>query len=207
MAYWKDYTIMGALEMDFANDKKVKNLSSEYLFGPSLLVAPVTTYGERTKEVYLPAGGGWYDLYSGKYFEGGKTVAAEAPLGRIPLFVREGSIIPVGPDIQYAEEETGKPVTLYVYTGNDADFTLYDDENDNNDYQKGMCSRISIEYQESTGKLSIGPTDGNYPGMLSKRTFRIVWIGKSSPQAFLSENTGMQNATYLGKTITITKNK
>jgi len=207
MVYWKDYTIMRALEMDFAGDRKVENLSSEYMFGPSLLVSPVTTYRERTKEVYLPGSSGWYDFYSGKYYDGGQTVVVDAPLNEIPLFVREGSIIPAGPDIQYAEERTDQPITLYVFTGSDAEFTLYEDENDNNDYQKGSCSMIPIRYNELNGTLTVGPTKGNYPGRPAKRKFQIVWIGKETPLSLLSENIKPQGVTYENESIVVTKGK
>jgi len=207
MVYWRDYTIMRALAMDFPYDKNVENLSKEYMLGPSLLVAPVTVYRERTKEIYLPTGSGWYDFYTGKYYDGGQTVMVEAPLDKIPLFVREGSIIPIGPEVQYAEEKTDGRITLYVWTGKDVGFTLYEDENENNDYQKGICSMIPIRYDEKSGKLSIGPTEGSYPMMPAKRTFRIVWIGKETRQPFLSKNVNAQVVTYRNKSITVTKNK
>jgi alpha-D-xyloside xylohydrolase len=207
MVYWKDYTIMRALEMEFSDDKNVENLFSEYMFGPSLLVAPVTTYRDRTKEIYLPAGCGWYDLYTGEYYDGGKTVTVTAPLDKIPIFVREGSIIPVGPEIQYAEDKTDKPITLYVYAGKDAEFTLYEDENNNNDYGKGTCTMIPVHYDSESGELSIGPTKGSYPGMPEKRTFLVAWIGKENPRPFLSKNVKTQVVTYKNEMITVTKGK
>ena len=205
MVYWNNYTMMRALEMDFPHDQNVVNLSNEYMFGPSLLVAPVTTYRERAKVVYLPTGCGWYDLYTGKYFDGGRTMTAEAPLDKIPLFIREGSIIPVGGEIQYAEQET--EVTLYVYTGKDAEFTLYEDENENNDYEKGICAMIPIRYDNQSGKLSIGPTKGSYPGMPKERNFGIVWMGKENPESFLSENVKVQAVTYKNELIEVTRSK
>lgn len=207
MVYWKDYTIMRALEMDFAGDKNVENLSSEYMFGPSLLVAPVTTYKERTKEIYLPAGCGWYDFYSGKHYDGGQNVTIDAPLDKIPMFVEEGSIIPVGPEIQYAEEKTDGKLTLYVYTGKDAQFDLYEDENETNGYQKNLCATIPIRYNERNEKLSIGPTKGSYPDMPAKRTIQIVWVGKDTLQAFLSKDAKVHVVTYRNKAITVTKTK
>ncbi len=207
MVYLKNYTMMRALEMDFPSDKNVENLSNEYMFGPSLLVAPVTTYKDRTKEVYLPDGSGWYDFYTGKHYDGGKSITAQAPLDKIPLFVREGSIIPVGPEIQYAEEKTDGTITLYVYEGKDAEFTLYEDENENNDYEKGIYSEIQIHYDNSSGELSISAPAGFYPGMPANRTFRIVWIGKESPHPFLSESTKSQAVIYKNKSMTIKKVK
>jgi len=205
MVYWKDYTMMRALEMDFASDKKVENLSDEYMFGTSILVAPVTTYKERKKEVYLPGGNGWYDFYTGKYYEGGQTFTADAPLDKIPLFIREGSIIPAGPEIQFAEEKNDGAITLYIYTGRDAEFTLYEDQNETNDYQKKIYAMIPIRYEVRSGKLIIGPTKGSYPGLPAKRTIQIVWIGKGTPQAFLSKDARPQVATYQNKAITVTE--
>ncbi|HQT92361.1 MAG TPA: glycoside hydrolase family 31 protein, partial [Candidatus Kryptobacter bacterium] len=132
MTYFRNYTIMRALVMDFESDKNVENMSDEYMFGPAFLVAPVTIYKARTKEVYLPAGSGWYDFYTGKYLKGGEKINTEAPLGEMPLFVREGSIIPTGPEIQYAEEKTNGGITLHVYAGRDGYFTFYEDENNDN---------------------------------------------------------------------------
>ena len=205
MVYWRNYTMMRALEMDFPYDRNVENLSDEYMLGPSLLVAPVTTYEQRTKEVYLPEGCGWYDFYSGKFYDGGQTVTVEAPLSKIPLFVREGSIIPVGPDVQYAEEKTNGAITLYVCAGNNAELTLYEDGNDNNDYQKGICSMIPIRYDDRSGELSIGPTEGSYPGIYATRIFRVVWIGKEAPHPLLSKNLKFQLVTYKNKSVTVTK--
>ena len=198
---------MRALVMDFDSDKNVTDISNEYMFGPSLLVAPVTSYKERTKDVYLPSGCGWFDFYSGKYFSGGQKVNVQAPLNKIPLFIKEGSIIPVGPEIQYAEQKPDTGITLYVYTGKNASFTLYDDQNNNNDYKSGSYSMISFNYNEKEGKLTIGEPKGTYKGMPSKRTFQIVWIDKNEPKAFLS---GMRKGTkvnYLNRKLELNKNR
>jgi alpha-D-xyloside xylohydrolase len=196
MVYFDDYTIMRALVMDFPNDENVKNISTEYMFGPSILVAPVTEYKERKKEIYLPSGYGWYDLYTGKYYEGGRTITVDAPLNRIPLFVKEGSIIPAGPEIQYAEEGNDGKLTLYVYGDKNAEFTLYEDENENNNYQNGVCSMIPIRYDARNQSVSIGPTKGTYPGMLSKRTFKIVFISKRAPRPFLTPSASAKSVSY-----------
>jgi alpha-D-xyloside xylohydrolase len=111
LTYYNDYTIMRAMEMDFGYDENVKNIGDQYMFGPSFLVAPVYRYKARTREVYLPKSCGWYDFYSGKYFSGGQVIEAEAPYERIPLFVKEGSVIPVGPAIQYTDEKPADPIT------------------------------------------------------------------------------------------------
>ncbi len=199
MVYWKDYTIMRALEMDFSDDKNVENLSDEYMFGPSLLVAPVTTYKERTKNVYLPSACGWYDFHTGKHYVGGQTVTAQASLDKIPLFVRQGSIIPVGPQIQYAEEKTDGTITLYVYAGKNAEFTLYEDENENNDFQKGMYSTIDFKWDEATQILTIGRRNGSFAGMIGNRSFNIVIISKEEPAAFGAVTKSARSVSYDGK--------
>ncbi|MDE2447785.1 MAG: DUF4968 domain-containing protein, partial [Gammaproteobacteria bacterium] len=122
---WRDdSTIMRGLEMDFASDPKVRDIADEYMFGPAFLVSPVYEYQARTREVYLPAGTLWYDFYSNRTFQGGQRIAAAAPLARMPLFVRAGSIVPVGPAIQYTGEKPDAPLTLLVYTGANGHFTL-----------------------------------------------------------------------------------
>ncbi len=184
MVYFKNYTIMRALVMDFASDPRVTDLDDEYMFGPALLVAPVTEYKARTKEVYFPKGTGWYDFYTGQHFKGGERVSVEAPLNEIPLFVREGSIIPAGPAIQYAEERTKGDLTLHVYSGADGKFTLYEDENDNNDYRNGIHSTIEFLWDQAKQTLTIGRRTGEFPGMLRDRTFGIVVVSPGRPSGF-----------------------
>jgi alpha-D-xyloside xylohydrolase len=176
--YLNDYTPMRALAMDFASDKNVLDIGSEYMLGPAFLVAPVTTYKAKTKDVYLPANNGWYDLYTGKYFDGGKSITASAPYERIPVFVKAGSIVPAGPELQYALEKPADPITLYVFTGADASFTLYEDEGVNNNYEKGAYATIQFRYSEADKTLTVGRREGTFTGMLTKRKFEIVWISK-----------------------------
>jgi alpha-D-xyloside xylohydrolase len=176
-----DYTIMRPLVMDFGSDAKVLNIGDQYMFGPALLVNPVTEYKARTRSVYLPAGNGWYDFRSGDYFEGGQTIRADAPYSVIPLFVKAGSLIPCGPEIQYTTEKQADTLRLFVYTGTDGNFNLYEDENINNNYKKGEFSIIPIQYQEKERTLTIGKRQGTFPGMLYDRTIEIVRIGKEKP--------------------------
>lgn len=175
-----NYTIMRALVMDFGYDKKVLNVGDQFMFGPSMLINPVTEYKARTRSVYLPEGTGWYDLKTGKYFKGGQTIKADAPYTDIPIFVKEGSIIPCGPEIQYAAEKAADPIRIFVYTGRDASFTLYEDENTNYSYEKGKFSTIQFSYDEKNGEFTIGERKGDFPGMLLTRSFEIVWIGKDN---------------------------
>jgi alpha-D-xyloside xylohydrolase len=142
MVTQKDYTIMRALVMDFGQDKKVLTIGDQYMFGPALLVNPVTEYKVRTRKVYLPAGSGWYDLKSGQYHKGRQAIQADAPYTDIPLFVKAGSILPCGPEIQHTEEKPADPIRLFVYTGGDGSFTLYEDENVNYNYEQGKFAII-----------------------------------------------------------------
>ncbi len=181
MVTQKDYTIMRALVMDFGQDKNVLNIGNQYMFGPALLVNPVTEYKVRTRKVYLPAGSGWYDLKSGQYYKGGQTIQADAPYTEIPVLVKAGSILPCGPEIQYADEKAADPIRLFVYTGGDGAFTLYEDENVNYNYEQGKFAMIPLRYSEKDRVLTIGKRQGEFPGMLQTRTFEIIWIGEEKP--------------------------
>jgi alpha-D-xyloside xylohydrolase len=176
-----DYTIMRGLAMDFGADTSVLNIDDQFMFGPSLLINPVSEYKARTRNVYLPDKYGWYDLFSGEFHKGGQLIEADAPLSHMPVFVKSGSIIPFGPEIQYSTEKPADPVTLYIYTGQDAVFTLYEDENINNNYEKGDYSLIPLTYKESDHTLTIGARKGEFKGMMKNRTFRIVFVSESKP--------------------------
>jgi alpha-D-xyloside xylohydrolase len=168
--------------MDFPGDRKAWNVADQYLFGPSLLVAPVTEFKARERQVYLPAGTGWYDFYSGRMETGGRTIRAAAPYERMPLFVRAGSILPVGPEMQYAREKVGAPVTLNVYTGADGSFSLYEDDGVSRQYLNGAFARVPIRYDERTGTLTIGAREGSYPGMVANRTIHVRWTTPKQPR-------------------------
>lgn len=184
MTHFEDYTIMRPLVMDFAADARVNNVGDQFMFGPALMVAPVYEYGARTRSMYFPAGTGWYDFYTGKYTEGGQQQTVDAPYERIPLYVRAGSILPVGPDMQYTDERPADEITLFVYAGKDASFTLYEDEGTNYNYEKGQYTKIPFLYCNTSNELVIGDRQGDFPGMLKERTFRIVIVSKEKPQPF-----------------------
>lgn len=184
MTWFKDYTIMRPLVMDFPADTTVHNIGDQYMFGPSLLVSPVYKYEERKREVYFPQSAGWYDFYTGKFQTGGKRTMVDAPYERIPLFVRAGSIIPFGPEMQYADEKPADYIKLYVYQGADAAFSLYEDENVNYNYEQGRYSVIPMTYNETTRQLTIGKRQGEFDGMLKERTFEIVNVNSGCPKAF-----------------------
>jgi len=198
MTWFNDYTIMRPLVMDFNGDKEVKNIGDEYMFGPSLMVAPVYKYRARSREVYLPEQNGWYELYSGKYLTGGQRINADAPYERMPLFVREGTILPIGPDLQYTNEKPADPITLFIYTGRDCDFTLYEDEGTNYNYEKGDYSNIRFSYDEKKRELTIDERKGEFSGMLKSRIFNVVFIDRDRPLSFDPNAVPEMTITYEG---------
>ncbi|WP_274950298.1 TIM-barrel domain-containing protein [Bacteroides cutis] len=184
MTYFNDYTIMRPLVMDFTADVNVNNIGDQFMFGPAIMVAPVYEYGARSREMYFPAGNGWYDFYSGKYIDGRQRLTVDAPYERIPLYIREGAIIPYGPDMQYNNEKPASEITLYVYGGKDGSFTLYEDEGVNYNYEEGAYATISFIYNDAEGVLTIGDRTGEFPGMLKERSFNIVKVDKNRSQPF-----------------------
>ena len=184
MTYFNDYTIMRPLVMDFAADANVNDVSDQFMFGPAIMVAPVYEYGAHSRKMYFPAGSGWYDFYSGKYIDGGQTSTVAAPYERIPLYVREGAVIPYGPDVQYSDEKQASEITLYVYAGKDGAFALYEDEGVNYNYEKGAYATIPFTYNDVESTLTIGDRMGEFPGMLKERTFNVVKVSKDQPQPF-----------------------
>jgi alpha-D-xyloside xylohydrolase len=199
----RDGTIMRGLAMDFAGDKAALDVRDQYLFGRAFLVAPVYKHKARSRPVYLPAGADWYDFNSGRKLAGGQTVEAAAPLSRMPLYVRAGSIVPVGGTIQHSAEAPGQPLTLFVFTGTDGNFELYEDDGISYGYEKGEFSRIPFRYDAAKGTLSIGARSGSFAGMPEERTFRVRWIkdGGKAP----AELDGAVDATveYKGAEVTV----
>jgi alpha-D-xyloside xylohydrolase len=203
MVTHEGYTIMRALVMDFPNDPKVRNIGHQFMFGPALLVNPVTEYKARFANVYLPASNRWYELKGGRYFEGGRMIEADAPYSDIPVFVREGSIVPFGPPIQYSTDKPADPIRLMIYTGRSGSFTLYEDENVNNNYRNGAFSRIPLSYSETKHTLTIGARQGDFPGMLRKRTFEVVWVSPQRPVALDLEAAPAASVSYDGKRVAV----
>lgn len=181
-------TLLRAVALDYPSDTATHDLSDQFLFGPAILVCPVTTpmyYGRnstpitnaaRTRSVYLPAGNNWIDFNSGVTHGGGRKIVADAPLDTIPLFVRAGSIIPFGPVLQYSTEKSADPVELRVYPGADGAFTLYEDEGDGYRYEDEVYSTIPMTWDDKARTLTIGARRGAFPGMLKERLFRIVLV-------------------------------
>lgn len=202
MTWLKDYTIMRPLVMDFTADANVNSIGDQYMFGPALMVCPVYTYKARSRKVYFPKAEGWYDFYSGKFLQGGVERSVDAPYERMPLYVRAGSILPVGPDMEYTEQKKADPVTLYVYAGKDGTFTLYEDEGTNYNYEKGAYATIPFSYNNATGTLTIGNRKGQFKGMATQRTFKVVLVSPSSPTGYGQENNA-KTIRYNGKKLTI----
>jgi alpha-D-xyloside xylohydrolase len=173
------YTMMRALPMDFRADKNALAISDEYMFGPAFLVAPVTEPKATMRKVWLPAGTSWVNFWTGDELDGGREIETPAPLDQMPLFVRAGSIVPLGPSVQYASEKPADPIELRVYPGADGAFTLYEDEGDNYNYERGVFTTIPISWNDKAQMLTIGGRAGEYPGMLKARTFRVVWVAEN----------------------------
>lgn len=199
--WMNDYTIMRGLAMDFGADKNVENIGDQYMFGNALMICPVYEYKARSREVYFPAGTGWYNLYDGKYTRGGQKLHVQAPYNRMPVFVAAGSIIPTGELIQNTKQ-VQKDLTIYVYGGKDGSFTLYEDEGSSYDYEKGNYSLIPFTYNDKKRTLTVGERKGEYNGLIKDRTIRIVYITKQKADS--PDTTAGQKINYSGKKIVLT---
>src|ERR1044072_9153425 len=207
-------SMMRGLVMDFPKDKKALDLNDEYMFGKSLLVSPVTNAmyvkagaedfsATGSKETYLPAGVDWYDFWTAERFSGGNKVSRQTPLEIIPLYVKAGSVIPVGPSVQYAEEKKWDNLEIKVYPGANGQFVLYEDENDNYNYEKGVYATITFNWDDKKRTRTIGDRAGSCPGMLEKRTFHVVMAGNGKG---IGENTADQPdkaVSYPGKKMAV----
>lgn len=200
-------SFMRALVMDFANDKKVWDMNNQYMFGKSILVAPVIeaqytpetivkvneTDGwdrdqtiaqekstvvdftsKKSKTLYLPEGSIWYDFWTNEKFIGGQEITKETSIDIIPLYIRAGSILPIGPPVQYATEKKWEDIEIRIYPGSNGSFTLYEDENDNYNYEKGIYSTIKFDWNDASKTLTISNREGDFPGMLKSRQFRLI---------------------------------
>jgi len=197
-------TFMRPLVMDFPNDPQVAAIGDQYLFGPSLLVTPVTAAAQTTRSVYVPATSApWFDFWTGESVLAGQRVEAKAQIETLPLFVRPGSIIPMGPTLQYSSEKPADPIELRVYRGADGKFTLYEDEGDSYDYEKGKFATIPIAWNESAQTLEIGKRSGDFPGMLKDRTFHIVWVSKDHGAGVAAAESPDVVTRYTGKSVKI----
>jgi alpha-xylosidase len=209
-----NYTITRALAFDFASDTQIADLKDEFMFGPAFLVAPVTTpmyYSvdsqplenvAKTRQVYLPDGANWIDFWTGKKYKGGQRVTMEATIDRIPLLVRQGAIVPMGPVVQYTSEKKDAAWEIRIYPGADSSFTVYEDEGDNYNYEKGACSNFEIKWDDKKKLLTISDRKGNYPGMTQCRNLRLVKVDKNAGIG-VEESTGGKIVKYEGKQLKI----
>jgi alpha-D-xyloside xylohydrolase len=198
------YTIMRPLVFDFQNDTKVYGISDQYMFGPALLVNPVTAMGATSRSVYLPAGT-WYDFWTGSTSAGGGTSTASAPLSQIPICVRAGAIVPMAPMIQYAMQ-SADPLEIRVYRGQDGAFTLYEDEGDSYNYETGKYAQIPITWTESAKTLTIGARTGSFTGMLATRTLNVVFVGSNHGNGVGVTAAPDKVVSYVGSQIAVTSN-
>jgi alpha-D-xyloside xylohydrolase len=181
-----DYTIMRALPFDFRNDKNTYNIDDQYMFGPSIMVCPVTkpmyyskdsvplTGIEQKRSVYLPEGCNWYDFWTGERYKGGQTIQTPAPLDIMPLFIRSGSVIPLGPAVQYSSENPGAAIELRVYGKDKGSFLLYEDEGDGYGYEENKYATTVINWDGKENKVCIGGRSGSFNGMHESREYRII---------------------------------
>ena len=167
------------------------------------MACPVGYYKARNRSVYFPKQTGWYDLYTGEHINGGQRMVVDAPYERIPVFVREGAIIPFGPEMEWSDEKPAELINLYVYAGQDGEFQLYEDEGTNYNYEKGQYATIQISYDDQTKTVSFGKREGKFPGMLQKRRFNVVLVTPDEPRALdLNEPEG-RLVEYSGKALNV----
>jgi len=194
-------TMMRPLVMDFRSDAAARTITDQYMFGPAFLVNPVLEHKARSRSVYLPAGSTWYDFWTGKRLSGAATVTADAPLETMPLFVRAGSIVPVGPDQQYIGQQSRDALTLYVYAGQDGRFSLYEDDGGTYGYERGQFSRIPMSWSDATRTLTLGARAGSFPGMPASRTFNVVLVTPSTPAGYAGAGAAGRPVRYTGQAV------
>ena len=201
--YQEDGSMLRGLAMDFPGDSRVFSINDQFLFGPALLVNPVTEKGVQSRSLYLPAGSTWYDFYTGRAEAGGREIRAAAPYERVPLYVKAGSIVPVGPDLQYTGEKKPDPLTLWVYAGADGTFTLYEDEGSNNRYEKGEFTTLQMTYNDREKMLTLGSRQGSYPEMVKDRSFQVILVSPENASGFDSVKTRVKTIKYKGNEMKI----
>lgn len=204
MVHLKDYTMMRGLVMDFNGDEKVLDIKDQWMFGPALMACPVGEYQKYSREVYLPKQKGWYDFYTGAYHAGGQTIVADAPYDKIPVFIPEGAILPIGPEMQWSDEKKPELIDLYVYAGKDGSYTLYEDEGTNYNYEKGKYAVIDFKYDDARKQVTIGARKGSFDGMLQKRRFNIILVDQKKQQGVnLAKSPKGKVVKYAGQAMTV----
>ncbi len=204
MVHFKDYTMMRGLVMDFNGDDNVYDIKDQWMFGPALMACPVGEYQKYSRNVYLPKQKGWYDFYTGKHYAGGQTIVADAPFDKIPVFVPEGSILPVGPEMEWSDQKKAELIDLYVYAGKDGSYTLYEDEGTNYNYEKGKYAMIDFKYNDAQKTLTIGARKGSFDGMLQKRRFNVILVKAQNNQGVnLAKAPKGKMVKYAGQAVTV----
>lgn len=197
-------TLMRPLVMDFRGDAEALDQAHEFMFGPSLLVAPVLEKGATHWPVYLPQSpAGWVDFWSGQHHAGGQTVSSASPLEQIPLYVRAGSILPLGPVRQNTRDGKADPIEVRIYPGADCSYSLYEDNGVDYGYEKGQYSEIPFTWSDRERKLTIGQRRGAYPGMLPVRTFRVVLVGPDRGTGIDAASRANAEVRYEGNAVSV----
>ncbi|HVV71498.1 MAG TPA: TIM-barrel domain-containing protein, partial [Verrucomicrobiae bacterium] len=196
-------TFMRPLAFDFPSDPAALDIGNEYLFGPAILVTPVTTRGAAKQSVYLPnTPGPWTNFWTGAPAPSGQSIDTDAPIDTLPLYIRPGSILPLGPLLQYSSEKPADPIELRIYPGADGSFTLYEDQGDSYRYEKGAYATLPFTWNDATKPLTIGNRTGQFPGMLQSRTFNVTLVHQNHGHA-LAESLPDQHLTYTGAQLTV----
>lgn len=203
MATSQGYTPMRGLIMDFRLDEHAATVGDQFMFGPAFLVNPVTDPEVSSRRVYLPKAK-WYDAWSGSSVEGPRMIDAAAPIDRLPLFVRAGAIVPMGPEKGWSTEKPEDPIELRVYPGADGDFTLYEDENDGYNYEKGVYATIPFHWDDAKQTLTIGERQGAFPGMLTERRFQVVFVRENHGAGITAESKPDKEVSYTGLQTSVT---
>jgi alpha-D-xyloside xylohydrolase len=207
-------SMMRALVMDFANDSNALDINDQYMFGKSILVCPVTkgmyskdgkedynTIGGR--ELYLPKGADWIDFWTGEKYSGGQSITKESPIDIMPLYVQAGSILPIGPKVQYAEEKKWDNLEIRIYPGANGKFNLYEDENDNYNYEKGIYTIITFTWDDAEKTLTINDRKGTFPGMPAVRKFNIVSVVNEKGTGIMPVDKFDKEIVYRGKKLVV----
>jgi alpha-D-xyloside xylohydrolase len=201
--------MLRAVALDFPADVKTHNLADQFLFGPALLVCPVTSpmyYGKssqpiadapKSREVYLPAGTKWFDFWTDRLFDGGQTITADAPLEKMPLFVRAGSILPMTGPMQFVDEKPDAPYEIRIYCGADGSFTLYEDAGDGYGYEQGESAWVQFSWNEARGELTMGARQGSFPGLTVCREYRLVFISHLGCEIKTVDYVGEEHKIFL----------
>jgi alpha-D-xyloside xylohydrolase len=200
-------TMMRPLMMDFLDDPQALDTGNQFLFGPAIMACPVTQKGAASRSVYLPRPVDWYDFWTGKRVAGGGRMNAASPIETMPLFVPAGSILPLGPVTQYALEKSSVPIELRVYRGADGKFTLYEDEGDNYNYEKGAWATIPLTWNDAAGELTIGRRQGKFPGMTNEKIFHVLFVTEGHGSGVGETDHEDARVIYVGSSVVVKATK